>query len=253
MRIRAMVIDDEPLARRSVRRFLKGHDDVECIGECGDGESGVSAILTKRPDLIFLDIQMPEMDGWDVLRMIGPDRIPVTIIVTAYDRYAIRAFDANAVDYLLKPFGKERFDRALLRARERIARGLNGDKLLRAVASLEQMQKQQRGTERLAIRENGRVLFVKAKDIDWIEAEGNYARLHVGNREYEIRETLTSLEQRLHSREFLRIHRSTIVNVNRIKEIQHWFRGYHRVLLENGKELRMSRYQPEIARRLGLA
>jgi two-component system, LytTR family, response regulator len=251
--MRALIIDDEPLARRSVRRFLKAHADVEWIGECGDGESAVAAILTKQPDLVFLDVQMPEMDGFEVVRTIGADKMPVTIFVTAYDRYALRAFDANAVDYLLKPFGKERFERALIRARERIEGNLNCDEVRRVVATLEQIQTQQRGAERIAITENGRVHLVKARDIDWIEAEGNYSRLHVGVREYELRETLTSLERRLNPLDFLRIHRSTIVNVHRIKEIQRWFRGHHLVLLEDGKELRMSRYQSEIARRLGLA
>jgi two-component system LytT family response regulator len=251
--MRALIIDDEPLARRSVRRFLKVHADVEWIGECGDGESAVAAILTKQPDLVFLDVQMPEMDGFEVVRTLGADRMPVTIFVTAYDRYALRAFDANAVDYLLKPFGKERFERALNRARERIEGNLNCDDVRRVVASLEQIQTRQRGAERIAITENGRVHLVKARDIDWIGAEANYARLHVGVREYELRETLTSLERRLNPLDFLRIHRSTIVNVHRIKEIQRWFRGHHLVFLENGKELRMSRYQSEIARRLGLA
>jgi two-component system LytT family response regulator len=208
--------------------------------------------LTNQPDLIFLDVQMPEMDGFAVAKAIGTERMPVTIFVTAYDRYALRAFDANAVDYLLKPFGKERFERALIRAKERIFGNLNCDEVRRVAASLGQIQIQQRGTERIAITENGRVHFVKARDIDWIGAEGNYARLHVGIREYELRETLTSLEGRLNPLDFLRIHRSTIVNVHRIKEIQRWFRGHHLILLENGQELRMSRYQPEIARRLGL-
>jgi two-component system, LytTR family, response regulator len=250
--IRALVIDDESLARRSVRRFLRSYTDVELIGECGDGQSAVAAILTEQPDLIFLDVQMPEMDGFAIVKAIGTDRMPVTIFVTAYDRYALRAFDANAVDYLLKPFGKERFERALSRARERISGNLNCDELRHVVASLERIQTQQRDAERVAITENGRVHFVKARDIDWIGAEGNYARLHVGIREYELRETLTSLERRLNPIDFLRIHRSTIVNVHRIKEIQRWFRGHHLVLLENGQQLRMSRYQLEIARRLGL-
>jgi two-component system LytT family response regulator len=251
--MRALIIDDEPLTRLSVRRFLKAHADVELIGERGDGESAVAAILTKQPDLVFLDVQMPEMDGFEVVRTLGADKMPVTIFVTAYDRYALRAFDANAVDYLLKPFGKERFERALMRARERIEGNLNCAEVRRIVASLEQIQTQRRGAERIAITENGRVHLVKARDIDWIGAEGNYARLHVGVREYELRETLTSLERRLNPLDFLRIHRSTIVNVHRIKEIQRWFRGHHLVLLENGRELRMSRYQSQIARRLGLA
>jgi two-component system LytT family response regulator len=253
MSIRVLVVDDEPLARRAIRRFLGKHVSVDVIAECGDGESAVSAIREREPDLVFLDIQMPEMDGFQVLRQVGPDQMPVTIFVTAYDRYALHAFDANAIDYLLKPVGKERFDRALARAERRIAGELKHDEVDRLISSLERLATTQPYPDRLAIPKHGRVLFVATKEIDWIEAEGNYVRLHVGNRAHEFRETLTSLEQKLNPAEFLRIHRSTIVNVQRIKEIQAWFHGHHRVLLENGTELRMSRYQHEIARKLGLA
>jgi len=252
MSIRALVVDDEPLARRAIRRFLGKHVGVDVIGECGDGESAVSAIRERKPDLVFLDVQMPEMDGFQVLSEVGANEMPVTIFVTAYDRYALRAFDANAIDYLLKPIGKERFERALTRAKHRIAGQVNSDEVRRIISRLERLAAVRTYLDRLSIPKNGRVLFVATKDIDWIEAEGNYVRLHVGNRDYEFRETLAALEEKLNPSEFLRIHRSTIVNIHRIKEIQAWFHGHHRVLLENGTELRMSRYQREIAKKLGL-
>jgi len=252
MSIRALIVDDEPLARHAIRRFLGKHAGVDVIGECGDGESAVGALREGKTDLVFLDVQMPAMDGFQVLTEVGANHMPVTIFVTAYDRYALRAFDANAIDYLLKPVGKDRFDRALTRAKRRIAGELKHDEVQRIISSLERLTAVHNYPERLAIPKNGRVQFVATKDIDWIEAEGNYARLHVGNQEHEFRETLANLEEKLNPAEFLRIHRSTIVNIQRIKEIQAWFHGHHRVLLENGAELRMSRYQREIARKLGL-
>jgi two-component system LytT family response regulator len=253
MSIRALVVDDEPLARRTIRRFLGRDAGVEVVGECGDGESAVQAIRERKPDLVFLDIQMPEMDGFQVLHQIGANDMPVTIFVTAYDRYALRAFDANAIDYLLKPVGRERFERALARAKQRIAGEPKHDQVQQIIASLERLATAQNYPDRLAIPKNGRVQFVATKDIDWIEAEGNYLHLHVGNREHELRETLAALEEKLNPAEFLRIHRSTIVNVQRIKEIHAWFHGHHRVLLQDGTELRMSRYQREVAKKLGLA
>jgi two-component system, LytTR family, response regulator len=253
MKVRALIIDDEPLARRTVWRFLKNHGEVEVAGECGDGEAAVNAILRENPDLVFLDVQMPEMDGFEVVRHVGATRMPATIFVTAYDRYALRAFDANAVDYLLKPIEAERFGRALARAQERIVERPGGGAAERLTALLGRMAAQNEYYERLPVAENGRILFVKTGEIDWVEADGNYSRLHVGTRHHEIRETLTSLEHKLNPHDFVRIHRSTIVNVHRIKEIHPWFHGYHVVLLENGRELRMSRYQKDVARRLGLS
>ena len=253
MRIRALIVDDEPLGRRGVLRFLRNDPEIEVVGQYGDGESAVAAILSQNPHLVFLDIQMPEMDGFEVVQRVGPQRMPVMIFVTAFDRYAVRAFDANAIDYLLKPVGQARFERALARAKERIAESSKEDVAERIVAALEQINRQDKYLDRLPVSENGRILFVKTKEIDWIEANGNYVRLHVGARTHEIRETLNNLERKLDPRHFLRIHRSTMVNVHLIKEIQPWFHGYHLVLLQNGQELRMSRYQNEIARRLGLA
>jgi two-component system, LytTR family, response regulator len=253
MKIRALIVDDEPLGRRGVLRFLRDDPEIDVVAQCSDGQAAVDAILARNPDLVFLDIQMPEMDGFEVVRRVGPQNMPVTIFVTAYDRYAVRAFDANAIDYLLKPVGQARFERALARAKERIAESSNEDVAERIVATLKQINRQDKYLDRLPVSENGRILFVKTKEIDWIEANGNYARLHVGARTHEIRETLNSLERKLDPRDFLRIHRSTVVNVHLIKEIQPWFHGYHLVLLQNGRELRMSRYQNEIAKRLGLA
>lgn len=253
MMIRALIVDDEPLARRAIARFLSKDSDVKVIDECGDGESAVETIRRQQPDLVFLDIQMPEMDGFEVLHEVGAERMPVTVFVTAYDQFALRAFDANAVDYLLKPLEKRRFERALARAKSRVTGKHTHDELRRLISSIQRLASARQYVDRLAIPADGRIFFVPAKEIDWIEAEGNYLRIHAGNRKHVLRQTLTELEKCLNPSEFLRIHRSTIVNVRRIKEIQAWFHGYHRVLLEDGTELRMSRYQQEIAKKLGLA
>jgi two-component system LytT family response regulator len=252
MKLRAVIIDDEPIARRRVRRFLDADPDCEVIGECGDGASAVITICNERPDLVFLDIQMPEMDGFEVVKRVGIERMPVTVFVTAYDRYALRAFDAHALDYLLKPFGKVRFGEALSRAKQHIAGSLNREMLSSVVAKLGQVAGQDRYPEHLPVNEHGRVVFVSTSAIDWIEADGNYARLHVGGQQYEVRETLIGVASKLDPLKFMRIHRSTIVNVRSIKEIHPWFRGHHLVVLINGRELRMSRYQREVARRLGV-
>ena len=247
--ISALIVDDEPHARRSIRRFLDSDGTIEVIGECADGESAVEMIRSKKPHLVFLDIQMPEMTGFDVIRSLG-STMPVTVFVTAYDHYALSAFDANAIDYLLKPFGKERFQRALLRAREQIAGRSDMNDVRRLLTGLE--REQPRYLDRLSVVHNGRILLINVDDIDWIKACGNYAVLYVGEQQYEIRETLSNLEERLDRRTFLRIHRSTMVNVHRIREIQPWFHGHHLVVLKSGVELRMSRYQQDAARQLGI-
>jgi len=252
MKLRAVIIDDEPIARRRVRRFLDTDPDFEMIGEYGDGEAAVAAICNGRPDLAFLDIQMPEMDGFEVVKQVGLERMPVTIFVTAYDRYALRAFDAHALDYLLKPFGKARFEEALSRAKQHIAGGLNREALSSLVAMLGSAGSQKRYPDQLPVNQHGHIVFVSTAAIDWIEAAGNYARLHAGNRQFEVRETLTSIGSKLDPLKFMRIHRSTIVNVRSIREIHPWFSGHHLVVLNNGRELRMSRYQRDVARLLGV-
>ncbi|HZZ37576.1 MAG TPA: LytTR family DNA-binding domain-containing protein [Acidobacteriaceae bacterium] len=250
MTLRALVVDDEPLARRALLRLLRTEPDVQVIGQCGDGEAAVEAIRRNRPDLVFLDVQMPEMDGFHVVEAVGVEQMPVTIFVTAFDRYALRAFDANAVDYLLKPFAAERLRRALARARDRCVGKLDQEAARRLFSLLDRTRFQTDYAQRLTVSTRGRILFVEVADIDWIEAEGNYARLHVSRRIYDVRETLQSLMEKLDPRDFVRIHRSTIVNRSRIREVQPWFRGSHIVVLESGEELRMSRYQREAVEQL---
>jgi two-component system LytT family response regulator len=252
MRVRALIVDDEPLARRGIRRFLRNDPETEVVGECGDGESAVNMILSKKPDLVFLDVQMPEIDGFAVVHRVGPERMPTAVFVTAYDQYALRAFEANAIDYVLKPVGQQRFAKALARAKQRIAERSRDDLSQRIIATLERIQRREEYLEHLPVSDKGRIHLVRTREIDWIAAHGNYAVLHLGPRTIESRETLTCLQGKLDPHVFLRIHRSTIVNVNAIKEVQSWFHGYHLVKLQNGQELRMSRYQSEIAERLGL-
>ena len=249
MTLRALIVDDEALARTALARLLKRERDVILIGQCDDGESAVQTIRQAQPDIVFLDVQMPEMDGFEVVETIGAGRMPVTIFVTAFDRYAIRAFDANAVDYLLKPFAPDRLTRALARARERCL-GRQDKAAAQRLFSLLDSQLQTDYAQRLAVATGGRIMFVAVADIDWIEAEGNYARLHVSRKVFEVRETLQALMERFDPREFIRIHRSTIVNARRIREVQPWFQGSHIVVLQSGEELRMSRYQRDAVDRL---
>lgn len=247
--LRALIVDDEALARTALVRLLKRERDISVIGQCEDGESAVQTIRQAQPEIVFLDVQMPEMDGFQVVEAVGAERMPVTIFVTAFDRYAIRAFDANAVDYLLKPFAPDRLTRALARARERCL-GRQDKEAAQRLFSLLDSRLQSDYAQRLAVATGGRIMFVPVADIDWIEAEGNYARLHVSRKAFEVRETLQALMEKLDPREFIRIHRSTIVNARRIREVQPWFQGSHIVVLQSGEELRMSRYQRDAVDRL---
>jgi two-component system LytT family response regulator len=250
MTLRALIVDDEPLARRALLRLLKNEPGIYVIGQCGDGESAVDTIRHAQPDLVFLDVQMPEIDGFGVVERIGAEQMPMTIFVTAFDRYALNAFDANAVDYLLKPFAADRLSRALARARDRWLGRQDTEAAQRLFSLLERTRSQSDYTQRLTVSVRGRIVFVSVSEIDWIEAEGNYARLHLARRVYDVRETLQSLMEKLDPRDFVRIHRSTIVNLHRIREIQPWFQGSHIILLHTGEELRMSRYQREAVERL---
>ncbi|HEX4311179.1 MAG TPA: LytTR family DNA-binding domain-containing protein [Acidobacteriaceae bacterium] len=250
MTLRALVVDDEALARRALLRLLKLESDISVIGQCGDGEAAVESIRRLRPDLVFLDVQMPEMDGFRVVETVGPEQMPVTIFVTAFDRYALRAFDADAVDYLLKPFSSDRLARALARARERCVGIKDRDTAQKLFALLDRTRSQTDYAQRFTVSVRGRILFVSVAEIDWIEAEGNYARLHVAGKIYDIRETLQALMDKLDPRDFVRIHRSTIVNIHRVREVQPWFQGSHIVLLNTGEQVRMSRYQRDAVERL---
>ena len=241
MKIKALIVDDEPLARDRLQKLLAADPEVTVIGQCSNGREAVRVIEEQSPDLLFLDVQMPELDGFGVLQELDPARMPVVIFVTAHDRFALKAFEVHAVDFLLKPFDRERFQTALKRAKERIAQKRPGELDQRLAALLAELKPDTGSLERLAIKTSGRVLFVKTNDVDWIEAADNYVNLHVGNESHMHRETLTALAERLPSRKFLRISRSTIVNVDRIKELQPLFHGEYAVILRNGKTLTLSR------------
>jgi two-component system LytT family response regulator len=241
MTIRAVIVDDEPLARRRIRGLLAESGGVEVVAECANGREAIQAIEESPPDLLFLDIQMPEVDGFDVLRAIGVGQVPVVIFVTAYDQFALRAFEAHALDYLLKPFDDERFETALQRARERIRQQQGGD-LDRQLRALLQEVRGDRGyLRRLVVPTGPRSVFVRTEEIDWIEADRNYIRLHVGGRTHLLRENLSRIESALDPAVFCRIHRSTIVNVDRIQAVESLFRGEYLVVLHDGTKLTSGR------------
>jgi len=250
MKYEALIVDDEPLARRSIRKHLKTFPEFEVSGECGDGESAVTAIREQKPDLVFLDIQLPEFDGFDVIRAVGKHEMPVTIFVTAYDRYALQAFEAHALDYLLKPFSEDRFRDSLLRAHRALELGKQQAPNHQLSRLLEEINKKKDYLERIPVPAKGRFLFFNVRDLDWIEAEGNYLRLHGGAASHLIRGNMNDMEAKLDPDKFMRIHRSTIVNLQRIREVQPWFHGHHRVVLNNGQELKLSRYQKDKLRLL---
>jgi two-component system LytT family response regulator len=240
--IRTLIVDDEPLARERIKRFLAGERDLELVGECSEGRAAVEAIRTLKPDLVFLDVQIPELDGFGVLDAVGPAEMPAVIFVTAYDRYALQAFDVNALDYLLKPYNRERFRKAVERARSLLSNGAKGELNERLLSLLENFKTEPaRHLERLMIKSSGRVFFLRTAELDWIEAEGNYLRLHVGRESHLLRETMNRLASKLDPDKFLRIHRSTLVNIERIKELQPLFSGDYVVILRDGKQLTLSR------------
>ncbi len=236
--IRALVVDDEPLARSNVTVLLRRDPDVDLLGECSSGIEALAQIRCMQPDLLFLDVQMPECDGFDVLELLGSATPPAIVFVTAYDQYALRAFEAGALDYLLKPFDDARFRRALDRAKATLAHGT----LTRPPIS-----------SRLILKDRGEVLFVKAADIDWIEAANYYACLHVGARTHVLRRSLIELESELDPAQFCRIHRATIVNLERIRSMELKDDGEYQVVLETGARLRLSRrFRRRLQSRLGL-
>ncbi len=241
MKIKTLIVDDEPIARDRVRRMLREETDIEIIGECGNGAEAVIFVNENNPDLVFLDIQMPEMNGFEAIQSINSEKPPVIIFVTAFDQYAIRAFDVHALDYLLKPFNRERFKRAVGRAREQIEKSNTGKIDERLASLLKDLTGSKKYLERLVVKSVGRVFFLRTDEVDWIEAAGNYAKLHVGKEGHLIRETMNGLETKLNPDKFLRIHRSTLVNIDRIKELNPLFSGDYTVMLKNGVELTLSR------------
>ena len=252
MKIRTLIVDDEPLARERLRKLLQAEPEIELVRECANGREAVAAIKKEAPELMFLDVQMPELDGFGVLTALNTEKLPAVVFVTAYDKFALKAFDIHAVDYLLKPFDRERFKAALGRALNRIKSEQSGELSQRLSALLADLKPGAKAPERLAVKTAGRVVFVKLDEIDWIEAADNYVNLHVGGESHWLRETMTALETRLSAERFLRISRSTIVNVERIKELQPMFHGDYVVLLRNGTRLTLSRsYRNQLQQLLG--
>lgn len=251
-KIRAVVVDDEPLARQNLRLLLKEDPDVELIAECGSGAEALKVIQKQAPDLLFLDIQMPEMSGFEVLEKIEAQAIPAIIFVTAFDRYAIKAFEVHALDYLLKPFDDARFESALRQAKAQIEQREINQLSKRLLALLEdrapEADKQQQRAgylSRLMIKSASRVFFLKVGEIDWIEAADYYVKLHVGRKSHLLRETMSDMETKLDPEMFLRIHRSAIVNLDRVKEMHPHFNGEYVVVLHDGTELKLSRSRRE--------
>ncbi len=269
-RLRVLIADDEPLARRRLRALLADEPDVEVIAECGNGTEAVAAIRRATPDVVLLDIQMPELDGFGVVRKVGADQMPAVIFVTASDAHAVRAFDVHAVDYVLKPVDQDRLLEAVRRAKDRIAAADSGAgdsgrheeseiraRLAALISEVSEAVAKTKNTitaempaasgtsvstaDRIAIKGDGRVIFVRVVDVDWVEAMDNYVRLHVGRDAHVMRETLSHIEKRLPPPMFLRIHRSTIVNVDRIREIQPWFAGDYVLILSDGTKLTTGR------------
>ena len=241
MKIRTLIVDDEPLGRERIRTLLAGDPEIEVIGECSDGRQAITAIEQRNPDLVFLDVQMPEVDGFCVLDAICGGRMPAIVFVTAYDRYAVRAFEVHALDYLLKSFDRERFAAALQRAKEAIRRSREGALSERLAGLIEDLEAKKDRLTRLVIKSAGRIVFLRVEEIDWIEAADNYVRVHAGKEAHLIRETLQSMEKRLDPTRFLRIHRSSLVNLERIRELRPVFHGDYLVRLTDGTELTLSR------------
>jgi two-component system LytT family response regulator len=239
--IRCLIVDDEALARERVRTLLGAASGVTVLGECTGGREAVHAILEHQPDLVFLDVQMPDLDGFQVLEAIGDDQLPAIVFVTAYDEYALRAFDVHAVDYLLKPIEPERFAKTLARVRETL-----GDKSDQRIAALLNTLP----LDRLVIRTRGKVSFLKPSEIDWVEADGKHVNLHAGRETHVVRQQLKRLEPRLAPHGFVRVHRSAIVNVDRIKELEPWFHGEYVVILKDGTKLTSSAAHSEALHRI---
>jgi two-component system LytT family response regulator len=248
MKIHALIADDEPPARERVRHLLRDHPDIDVLAECANGPDTVAAVAEHSPDLLFLDVQMPGLDGFGVLSQLPPDKLPVVIFTTAYDQHAVRAFDAHALDYLLKPFKPARFKEAVQRAREHLAGKNAGAQAQNLIDLLSR-----RATPHLAritVKSGDKVIFIKVRDIECFESAGNYVVVHTGGKEHVLRETLTELESQLDPASFLRISRSALVNLNHVKELQPLFKGDHAVILHSGKSLPMTRGLREVEKAL---
>jgi two-component system LytT family response regulator len=247
-KLRVLIVDDEPLARRGIRNQLRRQQAaVDVVAECSHGGEAVEAIRRLRPDLVFLDIQMPEIDGFGVVKAIGVERMPAVVFVTAFDRYAIQAFEVHALDYILKPIDPDRFRAAFDHAVRELDRERHQEFTRRLDAVLGHLEggrvrrEEKTGQERIVVKDAGRIFFVNAADVSWIDSAGNYVRLHVGGRTHLLRETMDAMEGKLDPRQFIRIRRSTLVNVEAIKELQPLAKGTYLVVLHDGTELASSR------------
>jgi two-component system LytT family response regulator len=254
MKLTALIVDDEPLARERLRTLLAAESDLEILGECANGREAVAAVKKQRPDLLFLDIQMPELDGFQTLAQLAAP-LPAVIFVTAFDEHAVKAFEIHALDYLLKPFKPARLKAAVAHAREKLAAKKSGgdDASQRILALLEERSAKSEYLARIAVRDRDKVRFVKTGDIDWIEASGNYLVLHAGRENHVLRETLTSLEGQLSPKEFFRINRSALVHVDRIHHVEPAFNDEHLVILTDGTKLTLTRGLRELQERLRFA
>ena len=250
VRLRAIIVDDEPAARRGVRLLLERDATVEIVGEAAGGTEAVELIEREKPDIAFLDVQMPGCDGFEALAQLPPALVPAVVFVTAYDEHALRAFEVNAVDYLLKPYDDARFGAALHRAKEEVRRRRSDTVNSRLTQLLDYLQqsppaatppKDDPAGDRILVKSSGEIFFLKAEEIDWIEAEGDYMKFHVAGRAHLMRETMARLEARLDPKRFIRIHRSTIVNIDRLRKLSPSFAGEYAVILHDGTKLKLSR------------
>jgi two-component system LytT family response regulator len=258
--IRTLIVDDEPIARKRLRRLLGSEPDIELLADCGNGRDALRVLESDSPDVVFLDVQMPELSAFEVLRQLPVERRPLVVFVTAYDQYALHAFEEHALDYLLKPFSQERLQLTFGRVRDQLRLQREGGTDSRLAALLEALDRREREATaqnehgyltRIMVKTSGRVVFLKASEIDWIESLGNYVRLHVRDLAHMVRGTMITFEKRLDPRMFARIHRSAIVNLDRVKEMQSWSSGESILLLTTGFKLRISRvYRDKLEERL---
>ena len=261
MPVRTLIVDDERMARKRLRTLLTADADVDVVGESSNGRDAVAAIQERSPDLVFLDIQMPELDGFAVVQAVGVENMPVTVFVTAFDQYALKAFEAHALDYLTKPFDRERFQLSLSRAKQQVgfrsaARGAGAslksvDATERLVSLLSDIRRKQEFADRLMVKSAGRVVFLRVEEIDWIEAAGSYVRLHVGRDSHLLHEGISAVMARLDPSRFARVHRSTILNLDRVRELQPWFHGDAIAILRDGTKIQVSRTYRESLATLG--
>lgn len=250
--LRVLIADDEPIARERLRDLLTAEPSIDIVGECATGPETLDAIRQGAPQVVLLDIQLPELNGFEVIHSLRPDRVPVIVFVTAHDRFALRAFEAHAADYLLKPFDRDRFRQALARARERAESRTHQPSPGEIRALIEALQPSRKAVERFAVRYGKRIVFVKPAEIDWIQSADNYSELHTGDQVYLLRQTLTDLVSQLPPSQFVRISRSLMVNVDRIQEVRAKSHGDYHVRLKGGPELTGSRnYRAELLKLIG--